>query len=117
MGYELYITRAEFFWETEENPIAEEEWLAVARADSDLQLDTTSYLDYRVSTGEVKRVHPWMLKGHPDRSPFWFRNGAIFTTNPDNHTLAKMIALAKNLNAQVIGEEGEVYETVAASDP
>lgn len=28
-----------------------------------------------------------------------------------------MVALAKNLNVHVIGEEGEVYETVAADDP
>ena len=77
MGYELYITRAEFLWETQENPIAEEEWRAVANADSDLLLDTSSHLDYQVATGEIKRVHPWILKGHPNRSPFWFRDGAV----------------------------------------
>lgn len=114
MGYELYITRADFFWEAQEHPITEDEWLATAGADSDLQRDTSSYLLYETATGDVKRTHPWILEGHPDRPPFWFRNGAIFTTNPDAPTIAKMVTLAKNLNAQVIGEEGETYDMEAA---
>jgi hypothetical protein len=41
----------------------------------------------------------------------WFADGELWTKNPDDTALARMIALADALGARVRGDEGETYRT------
>ena len=41
----------------------------------------------------------------------WFQDGELWTKNPDDTALARMIALANALGARVRGDEGETYRT------
>jgi hypothetical protein len=111
MGYNVYITRASSFLDTQSFPILESEWLAVAGIDPDLKLSSHGYIEQQGQDGQIEKIYAWNYVAHPDRPPFWFMNGAIETKNPDEQTVAKMVTLAEKLQAKVIGEEGEVYST------
>jgi hypothetical protein len=97
MGYDIHITRARDWTESEKTPVALEEWLGAIRAASDLEV--------RESRHAAWTAHPGRLD-----VPLLFDRGEISIKNPDEPTLARAIALAQALNARVVGDDGEVYE-------
>ena len=109
MGYELYITRADNFWETNEQPILEDEWENVANADPDLEKSQDDWYQRSNEDGSSEQFHPWIIKSHPERQPLWYMDGAINTKNPDEAARKKLFDLSQKLNAKVLGEEGETY--------
>jgi hypothetical protein len=108
MGYNLYITKADSWLDTEESPIPKDLWDSLVASDSELELSTEDYYERQVK-GKIERFHPVIWVKHPDRPPFWFIDGAIDAKNPDKATIKKMGALARELSAKVLGEEGEEY--------
>lgn len=102
MGYDLHITRKED-WSDEDGPtISEAEWRRVIEEDPELRLDTeTSCTMY---DGEYVFA-AW--NGEP--GAFGYYNGEITTKNPTDAFIRKMVAIAKRLNANVQGDEGERY--------
>jgi hypothetical protein len=80
MGYDLHITRAETWTDSAAHPIEESEWRACAASDPELE-------------------------GIAD-----FREGRIVVKNPDDSAIARMLEVAKRLNAHVEGDDGEFYE-------
>jgi hypothetical protein len=111
MSYNLYITRADNFWEAKEFPVKESEWRAVAEADPSLQYSIDDYYERRVEDGQAETIHPWLYMSLPETPPLWYEDGAIVAKNPDPRFIVKMVALAAKLDAHVIGEEGEVYDS------
>lgn len=103
MGYNVYITRADRFYESDANPIGKDEWLALVRADPELTLDPTDD-EFAYWSGPSTYESPWLS----------WSDGAIVTKNPDKAILVKMMAIADIVQATVQGEEGEKYPT---SDP
>lgn len=108
MGYDFHITRAEHWADEDQTLISSEEWLAVVRSDPELRLDPQNGPNFAIwidfLTGSEKGWFDW-------------RDGAIFTKNPDAPLLAKMLSLAARLNAKVQGDEGEVYTSVEDYPP
>jgi hypothetical protein len=100
LGYDLHITRAEEWVESEESPITPDEWLAVASNDPDLFAMPENGETF-FAFGERENPHAWFD---------WFE-GNVFTKNPNRATLEKMLQLARNLNARVQGDDGELYES------
>jgi hypothetical protein len=101
MGYDLHITCAVNWFDSQEIPITADEWLAYVTKDPELIIDLRDngphfalWLDH------------WRDGDYP-----WFnwRRGAIYTKNPDQKTLGKMLKLAKDFGAKVQGDEGEEY--------
>jgi hypothetical protein len=86
MGYDLHITRAKTWTDSAKHPISEPEWRACAAADPELE---------RIAD---------------------FRDGEIVVKNPDEATVARMIAAARRLGARVEGDDGETYD-VAGEPP
>src|SRR6516162_6247516 len=101
MGYDVHITRADHWTESERRPIAAEEWLALVERDSELAIDPRDNGPYFALwlAHWVDGDHPWFD---------WFK-GEIHTKNPSRKTLSKMLELARQLGAIVQGDEGEVY--------
>jgi hypothetical protein len=116
MGYDLYITRAESWLDTKKAPILQGEWNSVVEADPELELSTEDY-DERQVKRKIERVHAVIWTTHPDRVPLWFADGAVRTKNPDTATVKKLVALARKLNAKVLGEENEEYGSNGESLP
>ena len=102
MGWEIHITRAEYWPLSEQNPIRQEEWLALIEADPELVIDPFYEGTFaRWLAHKVGRAceYPW----------FDWHEGRVFTKHPDNRTIAKMLEIASKLSAQVQGDDGERY--------
>ena len=100
MGYDLFITRAEDWIDSESNPITSEEWLAVVDEDPELT-PWAAYPNshFAVWSGRSEHAEPWLD---------WAK-GYIYTKNPDAPLMKKMVEIAKRLNARVLGQDGEEY--------
>ena len=101
MGYDLYITRAAFWAENDNDSISPEEWLAIVADDPELTLNGDENTPYFARwSGKSVHSEPWLD---------WF-HGNIYSKNPDQPIIQKMVEIANRLQAQVQGEEGEVYD-------
>jgi len=113
MGYEFHITRRER-WSHENstpNDISLNEWLSYI--DNDPELELTEGYWVKVPGSKESQPAPGFCEwnAHPlDESPWFdYSDGSISTKNPDDATIRKMLAIAEALNAQVQGDDCEVY--------
>jgi len=97
MGYELHITR-NVDGEEQQPQISREEWLAVIEEDDDLSLDEKN------AGGDLVAAD-W--KG--ERGALWWGGGEIVAKHPGGPLIVKMVQIARQLNAQVQGDDGEIY--------
>jgi hypothetical protein len=101
MGYDLHITRASAWYDSETEPISAEEWLADVALDPELTVDADN--------GPTDVL--WVTKNGDVLSPFWWWEGSITTKNPDPATIAKMLEIARRLDARVFGDDDEEYRS------
>ena len=100
MGYNLHITRREN-WADEDGPeISLDEWLGYRVNDTELAQDPEN--DDPTNT---------IILTHPQQWPLWWRRGEVYTENPDKAVIAKMVQIASALNARVLGDNDEIYDT------
>jgi hypothetical protein len=98
MPYQLHITRASDWVNSNELPITISEWLKLVRTDSELVQDS------RYGSHFVR----WL--GSTDRARWLeWSEGRINTAYPDGALLKKLVAIAERLGAKVQGDGGEVY--------
>lgn len=123
MGYEVHITRAEEWVESENFPISLADWKAYVNADPEMRLD--GYAEATTPQGETIRIESagivvWIsYSGHGvGGNMAWFSwfGGRVSVKGPDKEILQKMHAIAKALNARVLGDEGERYDADGESD-
>ncbi len=112
MGYDLHLTRAPVWYESEEHPITVPEWVGLVESALDLVMEGVA--EARVSGDAVLRYEDANLAvwtAHPSRDKVWFdwTDGEIVVKNPDRPTIAKMKEIAGRLHARVVGDEGEEY--------
>ena len=100
MGYDLHITRAEFYATNEGHEITADEWMRHVQSDPELRHHPEGGKHFVRWLGKSKYPDPWFD---------WFE-GDIFTKNPDKAIVGKMLQIAKALGAQVQGDDGESYE-------
>ena len=101
MGYDLHITRADFWAENEGREISTEEWSGLVESDPLLMFDTRNGPFFAV------------LESRGDGTPGWldWNAGNITSKHPDRLTLRKMLEIAVHLDASVQGDDGERYES------
>ena len=99
MGYNLYITRRTS-WPDDTGPeISASEWLALVDRDGELDLQPENGPHF----ANCRRA------GEPADQWLDWSEGGLFTKNPEKWLISKMIELAAELDARVLGEEGEEY--------
>lgn len=113
MGYDLYITRAEDWYNNQGRELTEAAWKTVIEADPEMRM--IGFAEATTPSGETLRYVNSLLaewSGHPEHEIVWFdfRQGNVVVKNPDELTLAKMQEVAGKLNARVQGDEGEFYD-------
>lgn len=99
MGYELHITRAEFWAENEGQGIGREEWLRLVEQDPELAIDEQNgplFANWGPVSEDYSRWFDWS-------------EGNVYTKNPDRKSLVKMLQIAALLGATVQGDDGETY--------
>ena len=114
MGYELNIQREE------NNKISKEEWITYMEADP--EFNPIEEFSADLGNNEVLTVptpNGGLWISDKGEVPFTFseKYGEITVKNPENWVIEKMILIAKNLNAEVVGEEGEKYDEEYLKDP
>ena len=101
MGYDIHITRAGHWTESNAHPITLNEWLARVAADPELEIDTRN--------GSLDEPFVLWVVGGVERSWFQWWRGEITTKSPSRAVMSKVLALATHFRATVQGDEGEVY--------
>lgn len=119
MGYDLHIVRNEDGWDAEKGGgISLAEWSSLLAADDTMRED--GFAEVNLPDGSTLRTESEGLAvwthypGNEDggnQAWFDFRDGAIVVKNPDQDILIKMLEIAGRLDAKVIGDEGEQYES------
>jgi hypothetical protein len=116
MGYEVHITRAELWTDSDVVPIRLEEWLAYVEHDPEMRLD--GFAEAQTTAGDWIRVDDesmsvwtkWSKHG-VGGSMAWFSwfEGGVGVCHPDKEILDKMRQIAAYFHANVIGDDGEKY--------
>lgn len=117
MGYEVHITRKDF-WSDESGPdLSLEEWIDYVKSDPDMRLD--GFAETRTPDGQVLRIESpglavWVAysKHQEDGNKAWFDHlsGSVDMKNPDEEILGKMFEIATALGGKVQGDDGEYYD-------
>jgi hypothetical protein len=110
MGYNLYITREKYPFESEGLPITLTEWQEYVENDSELKIDPIN------NNRDDQLVILWYGEGvvaDDSEEVGWFcwQDGQIETKNPDIAHIRKMTRIAAVFNARVVGEECEEYRS------
>src|SRR4029450_3713703 len=102
MGWEIHITGAEHWADSDQHPITAQEWLSFVGADSELTIDPRDNGPYCALwlARRIEGAHPWVG---------WVE-GTICTKNPDRETLGKALQIARHFGARVQGDDGEEYK-------
>lgn len=123
MGYDLHITRADYWYDNEKNPITTNEWLSYVSSDPDMRLDGYAETDIpgdgvlRVENEGIAVWTAWSKNGiEGSLSWFYHQSGEIQVANPDAEIRIKMYKIAKLLNAKLIGDDHETYNEFGESD-
>lgn len=107
MSYDAHITRKKFYADPEGPPITAQEWLAYVATDPQLRLDPSSKRHNATILGiQSQHPEPWLE---------WFEDD-IYTENPDEAVLGKMLQIASALGARVQGDDGEIYRSAKLDD-
>lgn len=123
MGYDIHITRADHWADSDKNPITLEEWLAYVGTDPEMRHD--GFAEATTTGGGTLRIEAdgisvWTAySGHESEGNMaWFSwyGGDIRVKNPDEEIRRKMYRIGKALNAHVQGDEGELYDEHGDSD-
>ncbi|GEM_PF-2785904 len=100
MSFEVHITRGGDPLENiDPEPITLEEWRAVLATEADV---------IEIPGGPAGQAR-WQ-RGPDDEVTFDFHNSHISVTDPDEATLEKAAELARALQAELHGEDGEEYD-------
>ena len=102
MGYDLHVTRAEDWKLSSAHAITVTEWQDQITWDPDLRADTKNGPNSVVWADAEGAVRGW----------FDWSGGAVYTTDPDQATVGKLLEIAERLSARVQGDHGEFYETL-----
>ena len=94
MGWEVHMTRADHWPDSDQRPITADEWLAVVAADPELRIDAANGSYFAVWSG---------LVSYPDGGWFDWADGCVSTKHPDRAILGKLLQLAGRLGAVVQG--------------
>ena len=91
-----------------------QEWTAFVQSDAQMRLQGFAEA-VNPKTGDRIRVNSpgiAVWSGHPRYPVVFFdlRQGDISVKQPDEFVFAKMAAIAQQLSARVMGDEGELYD-------
>jgi hypothetical protein len=116
VGYEVHITRADEWTESEAVPILLGEWLAYVKSDPEMRLDgraVASTVDGGAIEMESEGLAVWTkYSGNEvDGNIAWMMHdcGRVTAKNADEEIIGKMMRIASALRARVIGDDGEEY--------
>jgi hypothetical protein len=106
MAYDLHIVRTEDWLEAASAPITKQDVDALIATDAELAWSTTDYIDMMDESGITTRYFMINWRGVPC---FWWYRDQIQCSGPDSAQQTKLVQMARELNAYVVGDDGEIY--------
>jgi hypothetical protein len=106
MAYDVHIVRTDSWLDAARDPITRPQVDALIASDSELAWSTDDWVDMSDDDGKVTRYFAILWNGEPC---FWWYRNRIECAGPSREQLAKMVEMAVELHANVIGDDGEAY--------
>jgi hypothetical protein len=107
MAYDLHIVRSAHWTDAGNAPITKNEVDALIVSDSELAWSTSDFVQMKDQTGAVTAFYMIQWNGTPC---FWWCRDQILCSGPDEAQVAKLVRMARALNARAVGDDGERYE-------
>ena len=106
MAYDLHIVRTKNWLEASSAPISKQDVDALIASDPELTWSTADYVEMRDDAGAVTRYYMIIWRGQPC---FWWYRDQIQCSGPDEAQQAKLVQMARALDAFAVGDDGETY--------
>lgn len=99
MGYDFHVTRKEYWCDEAGPEISLDEWISYAHNDGQIQADPDNSGDEN-----------WVVVLGAGYWPLWWRaTGELYTKNPGDAMIHKLISIGNALSARVLGDNDEIY--------
>lgn len=108
MGYDLHVARTKDWTQSSHSPITKQQVDDLIANDPELEWSTNDYVDMKDQTGATSRYYMICWRGIPC---FWWYRDKIECSDPDEIQQLKLTKIAQALEAFVIGDDGERYES------
>jgi len=108
IGYSVYITRSE-----EKDPITKTEWLNYAKNDPEIKIVNGDLKVRNPQTGKefiYKADNLTYYLYQSEEVTFSYRDGSITVSDPTDEIIFKMLSIAKELDAIVMGDGGVLFD-------
>ena len=113
LGYNLYITRKDEWFDEHGPEIEMEEWVALVGADPGMEMRSEAVADLPDGSQLVAQdptMAVWLAPNGDGRMWFHMFQVNIVGKNPSPEAIKKMHALSVTLSAVLIGDDGEHYD-------
>lgn len=108
MGYQLHITRADDWTESNQEEIKKDEWDEYVK--EDVELTKTDAVSLTTPFGTLSMEGDFAIwNGSKNQVIFEYNYGKVSVNNPDEETIQKIREIAKRINSRVVGAEYEEY--------
>lgn len=105
MGYEIHISRRQD-WFDDGDAITFDEFVRLVSGDAEFRHPGQSGADFADWRSPKTSYESWLC----------WSEGQIYTKNPEPELIDKMVLLARQLNAKVQGDDGEVYRSATETE-
>ncbi|HEU4892547.1 MAG TPA: hypothetical protein VFT47_13415 [Vicinamibacterales bacterium] len=106
MSYDLHLVRTKNWLEASSAPISKQDVDALIASDPELTWSTADYVEMGDDAGAVTRYYMIIWRGQPC---FWWYRDQIQCSDPDEAQQAKLVQMARALDAFAVGDDGETY--------
>jgi hypothetical protein len=108
MAYDLHIVRTKDWTQASQAPITKQQVDDLIASDPELKWSTSDYVGMNDKTGATTRYYMICWRGAPC---FWWYRDKIECSSPDEPQQLKLAQITRALNAFVVGDDGERYES------
>jgi len=108
MAYDLHVVRTKDWTQASDAPVTKPQVDDLVASDPELEWSTRDYVDMKDETGATTRYYMICWRGAPC---FWWYRDKIECSGPDETQQLKLTKMARILDAFVVGDDGELYES------
>ena len=109
MSYDVHLVRTDNWLDAANDPITKPQINELISADPELEWSSEDWVDLR--DGHGKKVTRYFMILWKDKPCYWWYQNQITCSKPNEEQVGKMVEMATKLNANVIGDDGESYNS------
>ena|SRR5688572_28549165 len=98
MGYDIHLTRREYWSDDGDPEISLAQWIDYVARDPEITPDA-----------EDPDPENFIVTVGGENCPLWWDEGELKTKNPPERVIIKLVEVANALGARVLGDDDEIY--------